>query len=412
MMAQELYFPPTTGEWETTDYADIGYCDENIAELLQYLDEGDSKAFILLKDGKIVIEEYFNNHSADMNWYWASAGKSLTALLIGIAQEEGILDIQNLTADYLGNDWADCSSAVQEVKIIHQLTMTSGLDYTVDNEDCTDPGCLQCLNDPGKEWYYHNAPYTLLGNVIANASDENINQYTSTRLTGRVGMNGFWLQVGDNRLYFSTARSMARFGLLMLAGAEWDGEAILSDMTYYESMIVPSQEINPAYGYLWWLNGQDHFRLPGSTLDFNGMILPSAPADTYAAIGANGQYAIVIPSDNVVMIRMGNDPDESLVPINYLRGLMDRYDALSCMTSTHDAIENDVLSIYPTIATDRIYISGHHDVLRYQVYDHMGRILLQGATMSEVFVSQLTSGIYYILLEREDRVEAHSFMKL
>ncbi|HAT63910.1 MAG TPA: serine hydrolase, partial [Flavobacteriaceae bacterium] len=61
-------------------------------------DANDTKAFILLKDGKIVLEQYFDDFTAESNWYWASAGKTLTATMVGIAQQEGFLDITNPTS--------------------------------------------------------------------------------------------------------------------------------------------------------------------------------------------------------------------------------------------------------------------------------------------------------------------------
>ena len=80
LQAQQLYFPPTTGNtWDTLSPSSLNYCSDKIDSLYEYLDQTDSKAFILLKDGKIVLERYFDNFTQDSVWYWASAGKSLTA---------------------------------------------------------------------------------------------------------------------------------------------------------------------------------------------------------------------------------------------------------------------------------------------------------------------------------------------
>ena len=90
LVAQELYFPPLLGNvWETTDPEALGWCTDQIPPLLQLLEDNDTKAFLVLKDGRIVIEHYFGTFTQDSSWYWASAGKSLTAFLVAMAQEDG-----------------------------------------------------------------------------------------------------------------------------------------------------------------------------------------------------------------------------------------------------------------------------------------------------------------------------------
>jgi len=81
-----LYFPPIAGtSWETTTTASLGWNETMMNELYTYLQQKNTKAFIILKNGKIVTEKYFGTFTADSAWYWASAGKSLTAFLAGLA---------------------------------------------------------------------------------------------------------------------------------------------------------------------------------------------------------------------------------------------------------------------------------------------------------------------------------------
>lgn len=70
--------------------------------MLDFLETRNTKSFIVLHQGKIVIEAYFNNHFASSAWYWASAGKTLTATLSGIAQDENLININAKVSDYLG----------------------------------------------------------------------------------------------------------------------------------------------------------------------------------------------------------------------------------------------------------------------------------------------------------------------
>ena len=86
----ELYFPPvSSGLWETTTVSDLNWNESELTPLLNFLDETNTKAFIILKNGKIIVENYFNGHSQNDNWYWASAAKTLTAFMAGIAQYDG-----------------------------------------------------------------------------------------------------------------------------------------------------------------------------------------------------------------------------------------------------------------------------------------------------------------------------------
>ncbi|MBL4649616.1 MAG: serine hydrolase [Aureispira sp.] len=113
--AQNLYFPPTFGNtWDTIHPSSLNWCPQKVDSLKNYLATKNTKAFILLKDGKIVLEEYFGTFTKDSIWYWASAGKSLTAFTIGIAQQENYLNIQDTTSQYLGQGWTNCMPFEEE----------------------------------------------------------------------------------------------------------------------------------------------------------------------------------------------------------------------------------------------------------------------------------------------------------
>lgn len=323
----DIYFPPINRtDWETQTPGELGWNVAKIPDLLQFLEAGNTRAFIVLKNGKIIIEEYFGkdllgvtDFSANSNWYWASAAKTLTAFTVGLAQEDGLLEIQRRSADYLGEEWANISDEQMEaITVRHHLTMTTGLDDGVADKDCTDPECLLYLAPPGTRWAYHNAPYTILDRIVEGATQQSFDDYFRERLSKRIGMDGFWRYVNYNHLYFSTARSMARFGLLNLNRGKWKDVAIMSDLQYFEEMTGTSQEINPSYGYLWWLNGKSSYQLPGLQLKFNGSISPAAPADMFSGLGKNGQFINVVPSQDLVVIRMGDNPDNALVPVIFL----------------------------------------------------------------------------------------------
>jgi CubicO group peptidase (beta-lactamase class C family) len=183
--------------------------------------------------------------------------------------------------------------------------MTTGLDDDVTDDDCTRPDCLVYKADDGTRWAYHNAPYTLLDSVVISATGLSYNSYFQQKIRNRTGMNGLWFKNSFNNVYFSNARSMARFGLLMLNKGKWNQEIILSDTSYFNQQVNTSQNLNLSYGYLTWLNGKSSHMLPTLQNVFAGSMVPNAPADMYAALGKNDQKIYVVPSQKLVVIRMG-----------------------------------------------------------------------------------------------------------
>jgi CubicO group peptidase (beta-lactamase class C family) len=334
--AQNLYFPPVTGnDWDTISPQRLHWCQEKIDSLYNYLDSNNTKAFILLKDGKIVLERYFGTHTQSTSWYWASAGKSLTAFLVGIARQEHFLEISDTTSAYLGPGWTACTMAQEnKITVRNQLTMTSGLDDGVPDPYCTLSNCLVFKADAGSRWAYHNAPYTLLDGVMEAATGSTLNNYLALKLKTPTGMTGSYIKVDYNNLFFSTARSMARFGLLILNRGAWNGNKVMTDTAYFNQMTNTSQSLNRSYGYLWWLNGKATFMVPQSQIVFPGPLSPNAPSDMIAAMGKNGQFLNVVPSQNLVWLRMGDAPDGSDVPFLLNDQIWSYLNKLECTASS------------------------------------------------------------------------------
>jgi len=319
------YFPPTNSEeWQTLSFDELSWDENAKPALLNFLKDKDTRAFLILKDGKIVIEEYWNkgllggNFNQNTNWYWASAAKSMTSFLIGQAQDEGLIDIENSSSDYLGKGWSSLTEEQEEaIKVRHHLSMTTGLNDQQEGA-CTTPDCLTYFAPPGERWAYHNGPYTILDRMIEDASEESFDSYFERSLKDKIGMDGFWTYQGFNHVYYSTARSMARFGLLVQNDGKWQDQSLLDDLDFLQNSLNSSQEINPSYGYLWWLNGKSTYMLPGSQETFSSDLVPNAPSDMVSALGKNSQIINVVPSQNLIVIRMGGDPDDALVPLNFI----------------------------------------------------------------------------------------------
>jgi CubicO group peptidase (beta-lactamase class C family) len=254
------------------------------------------------------MENYFNGHSATTAWYWASAGKTLTATVTGIAEQEGYINTNNKVSDYIGTGWTSAPLAKENlITCKHLLSMSSGLDDSLGDD--VSPANLQYVADAGTRWAYHNV-YVKLQDVVAQATGQTWNNYFNSKLRDKLGMTGgLWVNGTDGtRTYWSTTRNMARFGLMALNKGKWNGTTVINE-SYYNLATTTSQTINLSYGYLWWLNGKSSYHLPQSQFQFSGSIIPSAPSDMYAALGKNDQKIYVVPSKKMVVIRMGDAAD-------------------------------------------------------------------------------------------------------
>lgn len=305
---EAIYFPPNNSDvWETKSINDLGWNQNKVQPLLDYLELKNTKSFIILHNGKIVVEKYFGTHTATSPWYWASAGKTLTTAVCGIAEQEGLLNINNKVSDYLGTSWTSAPLSKENlITCKNLLTMTSGLDDTIDGVTAAD---LQYLADAGSRWAYHGV-FFKLQDVISQSANQTWDNYFNTKLKNPLGMSGAWLSTVTENVYWSNTRSMARFGLMMYSNGKWNSTQIVNE-NYLNAATATSQSINQAYGYLWWLNGKSSFHLPQSQIQFNGSLIPNAPNEMYAALGKNDQKIYVVPSKKLVIIRMGDAADEA-----------------------------------------------------------------------------------------------------
>ena len=424
VFAQGLYFPPLTGDaWETVLPETLGWNSDSLASLHDYLSSKNTKSFIILKDGKIVVEWYFGDFGSKKLWYWASAGKSLTAFLIGQAQEEGLLDIDAKTSTFLGQGWTALPPEKEDlITIRHQLTMTSGLDDDLAINACTLDSCLRYIENAGKRWAYHNAPYTLLLDVIENASGERKNNFTQSHVLNRIGMNGFWIKLGHLQLFSSNTRSMARYGLLIQNHGVWSSDTLLHDAGYFQAMTNTSQSINPSYGYLWWLNGKGRYMLPQSQTVFNTNLIPNAPKDVIAALGKNDQKLYISDSLGLVVVRLGDEAGQSNFALSSFDNTL--WGKIISLNSTPTKINDESFGSikkepdftlapnYPNPFNSQTIIKfslAQAEKIRLQVYTLRGELVVTladgvfpaGITRIRYHPSNLSSGIYFLILKSE-----------
>lgn len=409
LVAQDYYFPPIdSDEWTAKPLSELGWSPPVMNEILDFLDTTGTKGFMILVDGKIVTEEYFNDFDKDKFWYWASAGKTLTSTMIGLAQQEGLLDIQNPTSDYLGEGWTNMEVEKEKnIKLHHNLSMSTGLDYKVLNQNCMDPECLDFLNEAGTHWYYHNAPYRLLLDVLDSVYDKRVNQVTNQLIGDKIGMGGYWI----NYVRWGKTRDLARFGSFIAAGGRWEDDFKL-DEDYYNAMINTTQDMNESYGYLWWLNGKKSYKLPGFDLVLDGPLTPTAPSDMYAALGKDDQKIYIVPSMNMVVVRIGEDAgDSNFASSSYDTKLWEHLSRL--FQTTNVEIDTKYSLISPNPAVDEIVINTNLNYSNVSVYDVNGAKVIESDFTRILDISSIVIGKYNLVLTGNsgEIVAEESFIK-
>lgn len=307
----------------------IIFSKEKLEQLDQFNLENKSRAFIIYQNGNIINEKYFGTKiitkqpfDENSNWYWASAGKSLTAVLIGIAQQQNLLHIDDPVSKYLGK-WTGMDKKDEDkITIKNLLTMTSGIDYTKDQQ-CKSGNCFVFKNPAGSFWYYDTSAYSQLAKVLEKASSKSMDQYTSENLSGS-GVSGRWIPTQNGLLFSSTAKSFLQFGKLVLNKGKLNGKTYYQYDDYFQQMTSTSQDLNLSYGYLWWLNGKGEIKVPGFEKSFSQSLVPDAPKDMFSALGKNGQILDIIPSENIIILRMGENPDVSDSIIKFHKELWEK----------------------------------------------------------------------------------------
>jgi len=401
--AQSLYFPPlgATANWESVSPSSLGWCSVKIDTLYNFLQKENTKGFIVLKDGKIVLEKYFGTFTKDSIWYWASAGKTITSFLIGHAQENGSLSIADVSSKYLGNGWTNCTTLQEsKIKIRNQLSMTSGLDDGVSDNHCTKDTCLNYLADAGNRWAYHNAPYTLLEKVLETATGKKINLYTQSALMAKTGMNGLWFTLGYDNIFYSKVRSMARFGLLFQNKCVWAKDTLLKDTAYVNQMTNTSQTLNKGYGYLWWLNGKGSYMIPTLQTVIPGSYAPDAPADMFSGIGKNGQIVSISKSLGIVFVRMGNAPGTFIeVPTVFCNQIWKRLNDVMCNAASIQkaTLHGSDIKIYPNPAKHLININlPSNGDFTVEILNFTGQTITKHENQNQIDISKLASGLYFV----------------
>jgi CubicO group peptidase (beta-lactamase class C family) len=302
------YFPPVTGAtWDTIAGARLGYDTAALTAALDWAGTQRSTAVVVLWRGRIVAERYWNGWTPTKDSIIASASKSVISAIAGELARSGQLSLDSAATRYLGSGWSRSPGTESRITVRHLMGMMSGLNDS-----------LQTVVQPGTRFYYNNPAYYQLFGVVQAASGESVNALSRRVLFDRIGMSGStWFPNVDTGelgwILSSTARDMARFGLLALNRGRWNGVSVLADSAWFAASWRATPPDNAGYGLLWWLNGSSSYRTPGPYIlpSQPGALIPSAPSDLVAALGKGDKKIYVVPSLELVVVRHGEEADAS-----------------------------------------------------------------------------------------------------
>lgn len=238
----------------------------------------------------------------------ASQQKSFVSVLVAIAADKGLIDVAQPVTRYLGPGWSKAAPDREaRIRVLDVLTMSSGLS--------TD---FAYAAEPGSTFLYNTPVYAVTKRVLEAAAHRPLADLTRDWLTAPLGMaDTAWrarpaafADVGNPTGLVTSPRDVGRFGQMILDdGRAPDGRRIVSS-AQLRALLTPSAA-NPAYGRLWWLNGSAETIRPLARRTA-GPLIPAAPPDLVAALGALDRKLYVVPSRRLVVVRMGPsapDPD-------------------------------------------------------------------------------------------------------
>jgi len=231
----------------------------------------------------------------------ASGQKSFIAILTGVAIDKALVDITKPVSAYIRPGWSKAlPDQEKHITVRHLLEMTSGLTEALTFEA-----------SPGTSFFYNTPAYAFLKPVLEKASGLTLDNLTRRWLTEPAGMSDtLWRQrpaafadVGNPTGLYTTPGDMAKLGQLVLdKGRAANGARVISEVQL--AALFQRSPANPAYGRLWWLNGSAYSLLPGRARTDTGLI-PAAPVDLVAALGAQDRKIYIVPSRKLIVVRTG-----------------------------------------------------------------------------------------------------------
>jgi CubicO group peptidase (beta-lactamase class C family) len=292
--------------------------DTTQASFNQLLSSTQTTAFLVIKDDRLIYENYFNGYGRDSINTSFSVAKSFVSALIGIAIDQGLISsVDDPITKYIP-ELKDKDSRYSEITIGNLLSMSSGLRYVEEKTPFSDDArtyydpnlravALSAVieEQPGKTFHYNNYNYLLLGIVLERATGMHVAKYMEEKLWKPLGMeapaswsldsesSGFEkMESGIN----ARAIDFAKFGRLYLNnGSNWNGQQIISEK-WVNSSTSANRTTDPSleYQYGWWVSTSQ-----------DGVV--SNNAHHFYAAGNLGQFIYIVPEERLIIVRHGYD---------------------------------------------------------------------------------------------------------
>lgn len=325
-------FGASPNDLPSIDPVKAGWAPAALDELVAYVRSQKTTGFLIVQDRKVVYEHNWPlppeaaafaanfTHGTDARGALqedvASAQKSFVALLAGVAIDKGLLDISKPVSAYIGSGWSKAAPDQESlIAVRNLLEMNSGLAEKLTYEAPS-----------GTKFFYNTPAYAIMKPVLEKASGRKLDDLTRVWLTEPAGMNDtLWRQrpaafsdVGNPTGLYTTPRDMAKLGQLVLDhGKAADGSRVISDKQL--SALFERSLTNPAYGRLWWLNGSAYTLRPAGVRTETSLI-PAAPPELVAALGAQDRKIYVVRSRKLIVVRTGQaTPDRGFDQQVWLR---------------------------------------------------------------------------------------------
>lgn len=305
---QDTVFWPTGNKMRDTIIDKINIKKLNTA-IARALNEGHTRGIVVAYDTLFMAEAYNNGFDKDTRILGWSMTKSVMNALTGILVKQRKLSLEGETPIH---EWSNDER--KNINLKNLLQMSSGLEWEEDYGKISDATIMlfnkadaakyaisRPMNtSPDSEWYYSSGTANIISEIIkrANPSYDDYISMPQNELFNKIGIRSMVLETDASGTYvgssyaFATPRDWARFGLLYLQNGYWGKEQILPD-GWVDFTRTPSSKSKGEYGAQFWLN-RDEFRE-----------LPDAPESIYFADGYNGQRVYIVPTHNLVIVRMG-----------------------------------------------------------------------------------------------------------
>jgi CubicO group peptidase (beta-lactamase class C family) len=311
---------------------------DSLNKISAYAKANNSSALLILHKGEIVLERYWRGFTPTSISNSMSMSKTVVALLIGIAIEEGHIDSElDAVAKYIP-EWSEDER--KKITLQDLLYMQSGL-RNEDNTDSLTSDLVQmyagsdadavalqipAIKSPGKAFDYNNANTQILGIVLEKATGEKYVDYLSTRLWQPLQANNaaIWLDKpqGQPKTFcclFATPQDWGKVGQLFINRGQVNNKQVVAS-AWLDKMIQPSS-VESSYGYHIWLQAKTKAKPGGIDLRASQTFLAK---DTIYLDGASLQRVYIIPAHNLVVVRIGEQAekwDDSVIPNTLVKSL-------------------------------------------------------------------------------------------